>query len=88
MEMEKLDNAPNRPLIRGQETVWLGGEPPTCDMCGPHVTAHYDCKVGGPWGNLCKDCFRTYERQGVVRLGVGAGQRLYAPLEGGAQNDN
>ncbi|MNV23468.1 hypothetical protein D3C71_1144800 [compost metagenome] len=43
-----------------------------CDVCDrDFLDIMYDAKtVGGPWGNLCEDCFKT----GGVGLGVGLGQ--------------
>lgn len=44
---------------------------PDCDFCGDE--AHYDGKTKlGPWGNMCRDCFRTHG----VGLGLGRGQEL------------
>lgn len=44
---------------------------PDCDFCGEE--AHYDGKTKlGPWGNMCRGCFRKYG----IGLGLGRGQEL------------
>ena len=52
---------------------WMGVTPTHCDTCGGTLgTVFYDGKTkGGPWGNMCHNCFR-YHGTG---LGIGRGQK-------------
>lgn len=66
------------------ETASYPGETlPPCDICkiqvtlderrGPPQTAVYDgATVGGPWGYMCEEHFKTHG----MGLGLGRGQRL------------
>ena len=52
--------------------IWLGSDPSKCDICHKKgLRQFYDAKTKmGPWGILCKKCFKTHG----VGLGMGLGQ--------------
>ena len=55
-----------------KKTYWLGTLADECQMCHkPFGTVMYDAAIGGgPWGNICSKCFKTFG----CRLGTGYGQ--------------
>ena len=50
----------------------MGSDPSKCDICGKKdLKEFYDAKTKmGPWGCLCKKCFKTHG----IGLGIGLGQ--------------
>jgi len=58
---------------------WTGHLDPDCQVCHqPFGTRMYDAPYGGPWGNICQQCF---DRNGN-RLGIGKGQAYDLQADG------
>ena len=51
---------------------WIGSDPSKCDLCGKEdLKEFYDAMTKmGPWGCICKKCFKTHG----IGLGTGLGQ--------------